>query len=85
MTLFSHLESCRDKEIRLVNDAPIDEEESFRSPNEGRVEICFNNVWGAIYDENWTNKDAAVACYQLGFSRYSNLPTKLTFRIINAL
>ena len=37
---------------------------------EGRVEICYQNVWSAIYDENWSNKDAAVACYQLGFSRY---------------
>lgn len=39
--------------------------------DEGRVEICFNNVWGAIHDENWTYKDAAVVCHQLGFSRSS--------------
>ena len=36
---------------------------------EGRVEICHENVWSAIYDENWSNKDAAVACHQLELSR----------------
>jgi hypothetical protein len=39
---------------------------------EGRIEICFQNVWGAIYDTNFTNLDAAVACHQLGYSRYGN-------------
>ena len=37
---------------------------------EGRVEICHEGVWSAIYDENWSNRDAAVACQQLEFSRY---------------
>ena len=37
---------------------------------EGRIEICFQNVWGAIYDTKFTNLDAAVACHQLGYSRY---------------
>ena len=37
---------------------------------EGRVEICFQNVWGAIFDQTFTNKDAAVVCHQLGYNRY---------------
>ena len=37
---------------------------------EGRVEICYQNVWGAIFDERLTNKDAAVICHELGYSRY---------------
>ena len=37
---------------------------------EGRVEICYQNVWGAIFDESFTNKDAAVICHELGYSRY---------------
>ena len=37
---------------------------------EGRVEICHEGVWSAIYDENWSNRDAAVACYQLEFSQH---------------
>lgn len=40
--------------------------------HEGRIEICFQNVWGAIYDTKFTNLDAAVACHQLGYSRYGN-------------
>lgn len=40
------------------------------APAEGRIEICFRNVWGAIFDRNFTNKDAAVVCHQLGYDRY---------------
>ena len=77
---------CQDGHIRITtgedqeSDVPIDGDRDRRGaqdfinltdvPNEGRVEVCFQNVWGAVYDQNWTNKDAAVACYQLGFSRY---------------
>ena len=45
---------------------------SFETAIEGRIEICFQNVWGAIYDTKFTNLDAAVACHQLGYSRYGN-------------
>ncbi len=37
--------------------------------NEGRVEICFNNQFGTICDDQWDNDDAMVVCGQLGFSR----------------
>ena len=36
--------------------------------NEGRVEICLNNEWGTICDDNWSTNDANVACGLLGFS-----------------
>ena len=43
---------------------------------EGRVEICHHNVWSAIYDEDWSNNDAAVICHQLELSRYGMLLIK---------
>ncbi len=53
---------CSDGDLRLIG-GTIDEE--------GRVEICINEVWGTICDDGWTNQDAMVVCRNLGFSMFS--------------
>jgi len=38
------------------------------SDNLGRVDICLNNVWGTVCQNNWGDVDARVVCRQLGFA-----------------
>ena len=61
LTLLAAGLSCEDGMIRLSPDGP--------SRIEGRVEMCYQNIWGAVYDQSWSGFDAAVVCAQLNFSR----------------
>ena len=58
-TLFSNSVPCANGQLRLVGTNIV---------NEGRVEICMNNVWGTVCDDSWSSIDAVVVCRQLGFS-----------------
>ena len=52
---------CTAKEVRLVGGVSL-------VSNIGRVEVCMNNQWGAVCDENRSRRDAKVVCRMLGFS-----------------
>ncbi len=51
---------CADGALRLVGGV---------NGTEGRVEICFSNVWGTVCGEMWGDRQADVVCRQLGVKR----------------
>ena len=62
INLFIPSAPCANGDLRLSGGNVI---------NEGRIEICINNVWGTICDDYWSDTDANVACRKLGFSGQS--------------
>lgn len=50
---------CQDGEIRLRDG---------RTSADGRVEICFNERWGTVCDDQFGREEAAVVCRQQGYS-----------------
>ena len=56
--------NCTLGDVRLVNGT---------SDLEGRVEVCFGNLWGTICHNSWDNRDAGVICKQLFNSSFGTL------------
>ena len=52
--------TCQNGEVRLLGGV---------SSEQGRVEVCYNGVWGTMCGEDrWTHTEAAVICHQLGYN-----------------
>ena len=49
---------CSNGDVRLVNG---------EIENEGRVEICVDNVWGTVCHDYFSNVDAKVVCRKLNY------------------
>lgn len=56
-----HTAPCTTGRLRLVGG---------NIENEGRVEICVNNIWGTVCDNSWGSAEASVVCLQLGYSTH---------------
>ena len=57
--------TCTQGAVRLQGSSVADE---------GRVEICNNNIWGTVCEMSWDNVDASVVCRQLGLPHTGKLP-----------
>ncbi|XP_019861045.1 PREDICTED: scavenger receptor cysteine-rich domain superfamily protein-like, partial [Amphimedon queenslandica] len=55
--------NCTNGDIRLGDESEL----------KGRVEVCMNEIWSTICTSNWSQKEASVICFQLGYSKYGAL------------
>ena len=54
---------CFSGDVRLA-DGPV--------PYEGRVEVCHDNKWGRVCDDQFDDLDAKVVCRQIGYPQTGN-------------
>ncbi len=64
--LYTHLPTgCEEGALRLIGEGRA---------WEGRVELCHEDRWGTICNEQWDTQDASVVCRQLGYAATGNSP-----------
>ena len=54
--------ACVHGTVKLVGGANV---------TEGRVEVCYDGVWGTVCDDYWGSNNARVVCKQLGLPHNS--------------
>ena len=58
--------ACSDGETRLENSTYSFNNGVFMY--RGRVEVCYRGIFHPVCDEKWTDSDAAVVCYSIGYT-----------------
>ena len=60
-TVSSPFANCENGNVRLAGSS---------HDYQGRVEVCINNAWGTVCDNNWDLTEANLICQQLGFQPF---------------
>lgn len=63
--------SCQNGYVKLVD--PEDRYFIKDALSRGSVEICVNETFQTICEDDWDNTDASVLCLELGFSAYGEV------------
>ena len=63
-------EQCATGDVRLMDMNAV-------STVAGRVEVCYEGIWGTVCDQHWDGRHASVVCRKLGV----NAPCKSVHRV----
>ena len=57
---------CEHGSVRLVNGSGVES-------TEGKVQVCFQGLWGTVISRSWGFKEARVVCRSLGREEYGRI------------